>query len=126
MLNLVNGIVSVGLNIGLNLWLIPSHGIMGAAIASATALSVWSIMRLIEVRHLHNCWPFTGRTVLAVIGVVFAAASLQAITQDSGLIVRIGATAGAIAAGLGLFYRFGVTAADGVVIDRLRSKFGRS
>ncbi|MEC8193481.1 MAG: oligosaccharide flippase family protein [Myxococcota bacterium] len=125
MLNLFNGVVSVGLNIGLNLWLIPNHGIMGAAIASATALSAWSIMRLVEVRHLHRCWPFTGRTLLTVTGVAVAAVGLQAITNDSSIVIRIGATTGAIAAGAGLFYRFGLSAADDVVIERLRAKFGR-
>ena len=53
--NLINTIVAVVLNIGLNLMLIPSFGLTGAAIAWSASILANNLLPLIEV------WLFTGQ-----------------------------------------------------------------
>ncbi len=125
LLNLFNGIISVSINIGLNLLLIPEHGIMGAAVASATALSTWSLLRLFQVRRLHQCWPFAWRGAAAVVAVLAAALVLHAVLADAPLVVRTAVVAATAIAGMGLFWRFGRTAEDDVVLDRVRERLSR-
>ena len=43
MLNLINGLVALALNIGLNAWLIPLYGAQGAALATGITLAAWSL-----------------------------------------------------------------------------------
>lgn len=126
MLNLINGVVSVSLNIGLNLVLIPDHGIMGAAIASASALSVWSMLRLIQVRHLHGCWPFSWKGAVLLAGIIGCSMALQAILQDGTMWVRSAVVASVLIGGVVLFLRFGLSESDGVVLDRIKRKLGRA
>ena len=58
MLNLANGVVAAIVNMGLNYYLIPKYGNLGAAMATSVTLIVWSMWRLIEVKWLLNCFPF--------------------------------------------------------------------
>ena len=52
MYNLMNSLTVSSLNIGLNLWLIPKYGLSGAAIASAIATFIITILENIEARYL--------------------------------------------------------------------------
>jgi O-antigen/teichoic acid export membrane protein len=65
--NLINSAVAVGLNIGLNLILIPRWGINGAAIAWAASIVCTNVAALLEVRFLLHLRPF-GRGYLVVAG----------------------------------------------------------
>lgn len=56
--NLLNAAVSLGLNIVLNLVLIPAMGIDGAAIAWAVSIIVNNLMALVEVRTMLRLRPF--------------------------------------------------------------------
>ncbi len=122
-LNLVNGLVAACLNIGLNLWLIPKHGSLGAATATGLTLAVWSLWRLAEVRWLLGCFPFSGRTLglMAIAGT--GGVGIWAL--DLPQLTRVPATLGL----LGLFYGgvwvFGRTPDDAMVVDRLKKKLGR-
>jgi O-antigen/teichoic acid export membrane protein len=69
--NLINSAISVALNIGLNLILIPRWGINGAAIAWAVSILCTNVAALIEVRFLLKLRPFgRGYLVVAVAAVV--------------------------------------------------------
>jgi O-antigen/teichoic acid export membrane protein len=57
MWNLLNTIVGLGLNIGLSFWLIPSHGIDGAALASAISFSIYNFMGVAEIWFLLRLEP---------------------------------------------------------------------
>jgi O-antigen/teichoic acid export membrane protein len=124
-LNLINGLIAVGLNIALNAWLIPTHGIHGAAIASATALSVWSLLRLVQVWALYRCSAFSLRsmvpTVLAV-GVGLLSHTLLNGLSDP---IRVGVVGLILCLGLTAFWIFGRTAEDDAVIDRVTEKLRR-
>ena len=80
MLNLVNGVVALVLNIGLNWFLIPTHGALGAALATGLTLAAWSLCArrgglvpapVLPVRLAHlalGTLAGTGGAVLAVMG----------------------------------------------------------
>ena len=53
-----NSLVAAAAQIGLYLLLIPSYGIIGAAVATAASLILTLILRTIQVRYLLNIWPF--------------------------------------------------------------------
>lgn len=57
-LNLINAAASLGLNIGLNLLLIPRLGITGAAVAWAAAIICNNLAALLQVRYLLGMRPF--------------------------------------------------------------------
>ena len=124
-LNLINGLVAVGLNITLNAWLIPLHGIHGAAVASATALSVWSILRVVQVRWIHQCSPWSAKSVVLV-GIAIATGGLaEALISDLGMWQRVVCVGLIVGVGMGLVWCFGRTAEDDAVIDRVRARLSR-
>ena len=53
---LFNSLLVAGLNTLLNLWLIPAHGLLGAAIATAMAASMIALLQLLELRYLEGIW----------------------------------------------------------------------
>ena len=62
-LNLYNNIVWLIANFGLNLWLISSYGIIGAAIGAAVAIALVNIIRLLQLYVVQRFIPF-DRTLL--------------------------------------------------------------
>jgi O-antigen/teichoic acid export membrane protein len=56
--NLVNNILWLALNFGLNLWLIDVYGIQGAAVGAAVAMVVIAMLRVTEVYVLCSILPF--------------------------------------------------------------------
>jgi O-antigen/teichoic acid export membrane protein len=96
--NLINSAVSVGLNIGLNLFLIPRWGINGAAIAWAVSILCTNLAALLEVRFLLGLRPF-GRGYLVVAG---AAALCFGII---GILIR-----GTLGTSLGSLVLYGIAA----------------
>jgi O-antigen/teichoic acid export membrane protein len=64
--NLINSAVSLALNIGLNLVLIPRFGITGAAIAWAASIVCSNLAAVLEVHYLLRIRPFgTGYWIVA-------------------------------------------------------------
>lgn len=76
-LNLVNNLATLVLNIGLNLILIPRHGIVGAALAWSISLAVVNLARLVQVAVVFSVLPF-GRGA-ARAGVAAGIAAIAAI-----------------------------------------------
>ncbi len=69
--NLANTALAVGLNIGLNLLLVPPLGIAGAAIAWSAAILANNLLPLAEVRYLLRLHPFgSGFLVVAAAALV--------------------------------------------------------
>jgi len=73
----VDNLVALVLNVVLNLWLIPTHGILGAAMAWALALAIVNLARVVQVWCIMRMLPF-----------------------DLGVVKGVLAGAGALAAGL--------------------------
>lgn len=57
-LSLINALVALGLQAGLNLLLIPTLGLNGAALASVLLFLLLSTLRLVEIRRLLQIHPF--------------------------------------------------------------------
>jgi O-antigen/teichoic acid export membrane protein len=115
----------VAINVALNLLWIPEYGIMGAAGASASALSLWSLLRVIEVHFLLKCSPVSTRSVVAILGAVGMGIGLSGLLVGQGPLVRVLGVLAALCVGLGLLWRFGRTAEDDIVIGMVAAKLGR-
>ncbi|NNK88765.1 MAG: hypothetical protein HKO90_10815 [Flavobacteriaceae bacterium] len=64
---LILGIILALTAVGLNLWLIPIHGINGAALATVISIFGYNATKLLFVYLKLKMWPFTSQTVKAVI-----------------------------------------------------------
>jgi len=60
---LVNNLTTAAMNIGLNVWLIPRWGIVGAAAATGISLAVNNLMGLVQVWLFHRLQPWNRRYV---------------------------------------------------------------
>jgi O-antigen/teichoic acid export membrane protein len=63
--SLANGLLTVGVNVGLDLILIPRYGILGAAIGWAVAIAVSNLMPLTQLAAVLRLHPFGRGTILA-------------------------------------------------------------
>lgn len=70
--NLGNAVLALGVNLGLDLWLIPSHGVVGAAIGWAAAITVRNLAALVQVGLSRGLHPL-GRATIATAGLAGAA-----------------------------------------------------
>jgi O-antigen/teichoic acid export membrane protein len=61
--NLYNVVLSLGVQIGVDLWLIPGHGILGAAIGWAAGIVLANLVPLVQIGLSAGLHPF-GRTTL--------------------------------------------------------------
>jgi len=76
-LSAIDNVGALVLNIGLNLWLIPTHGILGSAVAWAISLTLVNVLRVFQVWAIMRMLPF-----------------------DTGVLKGLAAGAGALAVGL--------------------------
>jgi O-antigen/teichoic acid export membrane protein len=60
---LINSLIMLIINAGLGFLLIPNYGIVGAAIATATALTVGGFVGFVEIYILYQMQPFTQETL---------------------------------------------------------------
>ena len=63
--SLINGLLAVGVNVGLDLVLIPRYGITGAAIGWAVAIILTNLMPMAQLASSIHLQPFGRGTVLA-------------------------------------------------------------
>jgi O-antigen/teichoic acid export membrane protein len=66
--NLMNVGLSLGVQIGVDLWLIPGHGIFGAAIGWAAAIVLANLVPLLQIAIVFGLHPF-GRVTYVTIAV---------------------------------------------------------
>jgi O-antigen/teichoic acid export membrane protein len=96
--SLANWLLAVGINVGIDLALIPRYGITGAAIGWAVALAVTNLVMLAEVRAIVRVSPF-GRGCLAA--AVLATVSFAAIPLGLRAVLGTGLAASALTAACG-------------------------
>ena len=96
--NLGNVTLALTVNLGLDLWLIPGHGILGAAIGWATAIGVSNLAALSQVALILKLHPFGSSTLLAVILPVVCFTGLPLLVRVTlgdgmpGFVVGVGAS----------------------------------
>lgn len=107
--SLVNVSVAFGTNLGLDLWLIPSHGVTGAAIGWATAIAVKNLSALVQIAIVMKLHPFGAMTTtVAALSVACFAAVPVAVRSivgagTPGLLVAVLIGGSAYLAGLWVF-----------------------
>lgn len=125
MLSAIDNVGALVLNIGLNLWLIPQHGILGSAIAWGISLTLVNVLRVIQVWVTMGMLPFDAGVLK---GLAAGAGALVV-----GLIVRnvteppwelISGIAGLSVTYLLLVTVLGLTADDRLVLRMLLRRVG--
>lgn len=105
--SLANGLLAVGINVGLDLVLIPRYGIEGAAIGWSAAIVTTNLLPLAQlaaVARLHPFGPGT-RWAIALTTASFAGAplALRALLGTGGAASLAGAVAGCVVMAAGLW-----------------------
>jgi len=126
-LNFINSLVTLGLNTGLNILLIPPWGAEGAAVALAVSVSAINVARLYQVARLYKLWPYDATFIKPVVA--------------SGVALGVGlVTYHVLPAGQNLFYLafdvalvwsaflatiawLGLSEEDQVILSRARRRF---
>jgi O-antigen/teichoic acid export membrane protein len=85
-LSLGNAVITLAVNVGLDLLLIPKYGILGAAIGHATSLALRNIMALIQINRLLGMWAFTRQSA------AIAAVSLSCFGVVPGILALVDAS----------------------------------
>jgi len=65
--SLANGLLTVGVNVGVDIVLIPKYGILGAAIGWAVAIAVSNLMPLTQLAVVLRLHPFGRGTIIACV-----------------------------------------------------------
>ncbi|HEY3954334.1 MAG TPA: polysaccharide biosynthesis C-terminal domain-containing protein [Streptosporangiaceae bacterium] len=65
--SMLNGLLVLVTNVGLDLWLIPRHGILGAAIAWAVAITVSNVVPMIQLASVFRLQPISRGVIIAVL-----------------------------------------------------------
>jgi O-antigen/teichoic acid export membrane protein len=121
-LEAVNMALAAGLNLVLNLLLIPSYGMLGAALSTTTALSALAVLRALQLRRILALRTF-DRTLLRILLVsVSAALLIWGVSLPLGLAPGSGhgalgfrVVSMAVVIGIGL-WRFGLDAQDRSIV----------
>lgn len=95
--NLYNVAVACAVNLGLDLWLIPTHGLLGAAIGWGAAIILQNVVPLVQTSSVLRLHPFGAATTVAYLLplVCFGAAPL-------GVRLALGPSWLGLLAGIGL------------------------
>lgn len=65
MWTLINSLVGLGLQIGIDIWLVPDYGVLGAAIGWAAAITVRNVVALLQVWMVLKIHPFGAATLMS-------------------------------------------------------------
>lgn len=116
-------VVTLLINVVLNVTLIPVYGILGAAVATAAAYVVRNVALTGYLYAAHGIQPFT-RPLLAtaVLPVAVAAAVVVAAVTPSLLVVVLTTVALVVVTAVS-YLRYGVSGADLLLVDRVESQF---
>lgn len=128
-LKLLNAAVSVGLGIALNLMLVPSLGLVGAAIAALAVTACANILQLAEVLLLVRASPY-NRSFVKPIG-----AGALALVVSIGVKILLGGSGEVVQAAAGIpvlfmtyglvLFGLGIDDDDRLVLRRVRGRFAR-
>lgn len=129
-LSMLNSIIMLITNVGLNFLFTPHYGIVGAAIATATSLTVGGLAGLIEIFWLYHLQPFNLEylryaTVVIIVGAILYAITLKLKELGSitliGLIVLL-----TVLYSLGLYSSHSLDHEDYKVINHIRTKLANA
>lgn len=81
MWTLFNSMVGLGINLGLNLWLIPKYGMEGAALAWSASIFFNNLAGIIEVKGLLKLSPFGPGSAIPMVASVVCFGGLGLLTR---------------------------------------------
>jgi O-antigen/teichoic acid export membrane protein len=125
--NLINNVLTVALNVVLNMLLIPRMGILGAATATLVAQIAWATARTLEVRWLLRCVAFDLRSLALVAAGVGLVVALTFATPASS-VPRVLATLVAAPAFLAVIWKLAApeeTEMLRAIVGRVRQRLAR-
>jgi O-antigen/teichoic acid export membrane protein len=123
---LLNSLIVSAAQIALYVLLIPSFGIVGAAVAVSGGLVLSTILRVVQVHHVFHIWPydatilkpfFSGLVALAIVLII------RVVIPSFEPVVLVGLFGVAYAASLSIF---GLHEGDRAMLSQLRHRFGQS
>jgi O-antigen/teichoic acid export membrane protein len=124
-LDLLNNASFLAINIGLNLWLIPLMGSIGAAIATAASVIVFNITQLIEIRILLKINPYSTKFVrpcAIVLGIsIFGILLKYVLAYNSWVLI----TVVLLISYFTLFYLVGLNDEDKLIIATIEQRIKR-
>ncbi|MGI8828217.1 MAG: flippase [Candidatus Limnocylindria bacterium] len=127
-LKLVNSTVAVGLGVGLNFVLIPPLGLIGAAIAAVSAITIVNVMRLVEVRILLHVSPYDrsyAKPIAAGLAALAASLVVGGLLQaPAGIEAAVGIVV-ITTVYVGVTVKLGLTADDRMIVSRAWARMRR-
>jgi len=81
MWTLFNSMIGLGINVGLNLWLIPKYGMEGAALAWSASIVFNNLAGIIEVKALLKLSPFGPGSAIPMVASVVCFGGLGLLTR---------------------------------------------
>ena len=123
-LTMANNLCGLLLNIGLNIWLIPRLGLVGAGIAWAASLAFINVARLTQVWFTMKMLPFDKGFVKGAIGAIAAAIAALVVQRAGGnglSTLAVGALSIGVVYG-GTMFLLGVDSDDRLVWKTLRRR----
>lgn len=118
---------SLGLNIVLNCIWIPRHGLMGAAVATAVAVSTLFVGGLVAVHRGLGLWPYDRRFAKGILAACVTASWLVAwrlAAPSPGPVVLFSLAAIGAVAFAGTLYLLGFDDEDRYLVAAIRSRLG--
>jgi O-antigen/teichoic acid export membrane protein len=126
-LNTVNSLVYLALVVGLDVALIPSHGIQGAAVAVFGATLVLNLLRTIQVRWVFGFWPFDAhvlKPIAAASAAGLACLATQSLLADFGQWFVLFFGTGALATTYSFcLLALGISEEDRIILKAIGKKF---
>lgn len=126
-LNMLDNVGALVLNVGLNLWLIPAHGIAGAAIAWSASLVAVNLARVAQVWWLVRAVPLTAglaKGLAAGSGALAAALVVRWLVPEGAAQLAVGLSTVAIVY-IGVVLLLGLSKEDTMVLRALARRRAR-
>lgn len=120
-LNMVDNVGVLILNVGLNLYLIPRHGLVGSAVAWTVSLMAVNVARVVQVRATLGMLPFdsgSGKGLVAALASLVGALAVAVAT--SGLIALVVGVPVVLGIYLAVLVLLGLPADDQILLRQLR------
>lgn len=128
-LTMVNSLAMLVVNVFLDYLLIPSYGMIGAAIATASAVTIWHLAGLLEIYVLYGLQPFSlGHLKYATIGGITGGILYILRIQFGGsgiLSLLVGVILSASLYIIGLYFSRSLDKTDYEVLRRIKAKLRR-
>jgi O-antigen/teichoic acid export membrane protein len=125
-LNAVNTVITLAVKITLGLLLIPSLGVVGAAITMAGTWSVLNLVRTLEIFLLLRLLPYNKSFVRPIVAGAVAAAAALAMTRwvfvESNLVGTVLSIGCLMAVYVAIILVWGLSREDRTVLTRLRGR----